>query len=386
MKAKLIYLAMIIFLVMVSCQSSGSAVKMDITDYPSVKMVRDMGMGMNIGNTLDALSWPGGPVGETQWGNPRITQEYIASIKNNGFKTVRLPVSWADYIGPAPNYVLEKHWLDRVEEVVNWVIAEDMYVIVNMHHDGGDGNPKCWIKEAQKPGKEKETTDKYGKAWRQIAVRFKDHSEKLILESMNEVSFDEMWNRYGGQPTDQEGAFNIFNRFNQVFVDVIRASGGVNKERCLLIAGYATDIADSSRQFYRMPKDTVPGRLILSVHYSTPSVFCILDEDAGWGKMQPDWGSPKDLAELEDKYGMLQSYFINNGYPVIVGEYGASASPNKAEGARVRWMTAVARKCLEMGICPILWDTGSDIDRYPPYKLSEHFQELFRNVQDLLHQ
>jgi len=341
----------------------------------ALTFVKNLGIGINIGNSLDSIGTNAWFAGETGWGNPKITQDFIKALKKYGYKTIRLPVTWAEYMGTAPNFIIEEERMSRVEEVVKWILAEDMYCIINLHHDGGESD-KSWILNA---GSEPDrVSGQFSKIWAQIAARFSGVSQdKLIFESMNEVGFDKLWNRYGGSGRKDE-AYRIFNMLNQTFVDTVRKTAG-NQDRFLLIAGYWTDIDLSSDSLFKMPKDTKEDKLILSVHYYTPSVFCIAEEpDNSWG-FRNDWGNNNDINELNRQFQKLKTNFINKGIPVIVGEYGVTLY-NKAEESRVKWMASVTQICLDNGICPILWDTGGEISRHPPYTMRDSLKQVWAGI------
>jgi len=334
---------------------------------PATEFVRNMGIGINIGNTLDAIGTATWIAGETGWGNPRITREFIRALKNYGYTTIRLPVTWAEYIGTAPDYIIEESRMSRVEEVVGWLLEEGFYTILNLHHDGGESD-RSWILNA---GNDPQGVAKQlGAVWGQIARRFSGVSQdKLIFEAMNEIGFEKLWNRWGGGINGKSEAFGILNMLNQTFVDTVRGTAG-NDDRFLLISGYWTDINLSCDPLFQMPQDTKQDRLILSVHYYDPSTFTIADaRDNSWG-FRDDWGTDADYAELAAQFNKLKTTFIDKGIPVILGEYGVTIR-NKIESARTKWMGAVTQICLDNGICPVLWETGGDIRRNPPYTMSD---------------
>ena len=332
---------------------------------PAFEFARNMGIGINIGNTLDAIKNLASdtPAGETGWGNPPVTREFIRALKNYGYTTIRLPVTWAEYIGPAPDFQIARERMDRVEEAVNWILDEDLYCILNLHHDVGK-SPKSWILNAAHDLRG--VKEKFAAVWKQIAARFCGASNKLILESMNEIGFDDLWDRHNPDVNDKKPrAFGILNELNQDFVDTVRGSGGGNASRFLLISGYWTDIDLSCDALFKMPQDILEDRLLLSVHYYTPAGFCILNKDASWGKNQIDWGSREDYAQLFEQFDKIKRHFIDRGVPVILGEYGVSSGETKVRAARTRWIAAVTQACLDNGVCPVFWDTGNDIKRSP---------------------
>ena len=371
------FLIVSISFLLVTCQSSTPA--KPLPDNQAFALVRDMGIGINIGNSLDAINnhVSNTPAGETGWGNPLITREFIQALKSYGYKTIRLPVTWAEFLGPAPNFTIDPARMNRVEQVVQWILDEDMYCILNLHHDGGT-SPKSWILNAG--------TDPFGvniqfaAVWRQIANRFRNYSNMLILEAFNEVGFDDLWNRWNPATYDQKPeAYRILNMLNQTFVDTIRWSGSNNENRFLLVCGYWTDIENTVDPLFKMPSDIQDGKLLLSVHYYTPAAFCILDEDASWGKNRRNWGSREDYKELSSLFAKLRETFVDNGIPIILGEYGVNMK-NKDEASRIRWMTAVTQTCLDNGMCPVLWDTGGEISRHAPYTMRDSLKAVWRNL------
>ncbi|MDR0315567.1 MAG: glycoside hydrolase family 5 protein [Treponema sp.] len=362
MKTRNIFFLLAAIILLSDCQTAKQT--QDMYPHSAAEFVRDMGIGINIGNTLDSIGTNTWFAGETGWGNPRISRSFIRALKDYGYKTIRLPVTWAENMGPAPDYEINEDWMYRVEEVVGWILAEDMYCILNLHHDGG-GADKSWIRKAA--GNPDGVIKQFAAVWTQIARRFSGASEKLIFEAMNEVAVP----------------YPVLNRLNQTFVDTVRASGSNNASRFLLIAGYDTDIDRTRNIAYLMPKDTSANKLILSIHYYTPSTFCIAEQpNNSWG-FRSDWGSEAtrdaDMAELQGQFAKLKLPFLDRGIPVIIGEYGVTTM-NKAEEGRVRWMTAVTQICLDYGMCPVLWDTGGDIKRNSPFAMSDPLAAVWENI------
>ncbi len=321
----------------------------EMRDMTTQEIVLAMGVGINLGNTLEATGAEGLTTVfgyETSWGSPSITPKMIEGYKKAGFDSVRIPVAWSNLM--SDDYTISKELMDRVQVIVDHVIANDMYAIVNIHWDGG-----WW---SAFPTDYDECMKKYTRIWEQITERFKDYGDMLIFESLNEEGcFDTVWNRYSGNDSRKQEAYDILNNINQKFVDIVRASGSNNAKRHLLIAGYATDVELTCDACFRMPKDT-ENRMAVSVHYYTPSTFCILTEDASWGKADPDWGSDADLAVLEKNMDLLKTTFVDKGVPVIIGEFGA-AKANKTEEMVRNYIVTVATEAYERGMCPMLWDT-----------------------------
>lgn len=321
----------------------------------SAELVKDMGFGWNLGDTLDVcnadrdgdgrLDESSDIVDETLWGNPRATQELFNQLKSDGIRSVRIPVTWRDHMGAAPDYTVDEEWMNRVQEVVNYARNAGMYVIINIHHDGG-GDPDfgAWICHAS--SNYDTFIQKYKALWSQIAERFKDYSDYLIFESMNEVGFDDLYN------SNKIDAYNLLNKINQEFVNLIRASGGNNDKRHLLIAGYWTDIAKTCSSYYKMPNDP-ENRCILSVHYYTPWQFCTTN-------IQSTWGTAYEVNQMKSLIKKLDTTFVSKGTPVIIGEYAASGSDLNS---CVLFIKTLNELCHGYGIATFLWDNGGQVDR-----------------------
>lgn len=323
----------------------------------SQQLVEDMTFGWNLGNTLDVCQADrdgdgkinehveaGEKVDETLWGNPKATKELLTSLKKNGVNAVRIPVTWRDHMDSNGN--IDREWMDRVQQVVDYAYSQGMYVIINVHHDGG-GDPKfgAWIIE-ESQNDYNTFLKKYKNVWKQIAERFKNYSDYLIFESMNEVGFDTLYNK------NKADAYNLINKINQDFVDIIRATGGNNAKRHLLIAGYYTDIERTCDSLYKMPDDKA-GRCILSVHYYTPWDFCTCDRKHTWGTNSEVW-------QMETLIGKMKKNFVDKGIPVIIGEYAASGSDLSS---CIFFIEKLNKLCSDYGIATFIWDSGSQVNR-----------------------
>jgi len=315
------------------------------TDAPltSMEFVAAMGTGWNLGNSFDPVdcTWLTDEMDyETAWGNVKVTPELIHFIKEQGFDTIRIPVTWKNHVSEAPDYTISSQWLDRVQEVVDWCMEEDLYVIINIHHESS------WLMNASTDYED--TMVKYRSIWSQLAARFGNYPDKLLFESMNEIGFDDLGTEQGCQ---------LMNRINAEFTDLIRASGHKNADRYLLLAGYWTDI-DSSCQGIVMPDD---DRVILSVHYYSPSAFAIAESGTAWGYTNT-WGTEEDFAYMEGQLEKLRTTFLDNDTPVIMSEFGCIRK-DKETASRILYLSSVADYCRQYGICPIFWDNGEEIDR-----------------------
>lgn len=332
-----------------SAAESGSASVSEageMRDITSMELVSEMKLGYNLGNSLDvcnadrdgdgAANETAEEVDETLWGNPTVTKEQLEFVKESGFDSVRIPITWRDHLDE--DYNIDEDWMNRVQEVVDYAYDLDMYVIINVHHDGG-GDPEfgAWIRNASSDYDG--VLKKYTAVWEQICERFADYGDKLIFESMNEVGFDDL---------STNDAFETLYNLNQEFVNIVRASGGNNAERHLLIAGYWTDIDMTCSSKFKMPEDPA-DRLILSVHYYTPWEFCTTTN-------QYEWGTETEINTMESKVQKLSDTFVSQGIPVIVGEYGTCYGND--EDSRVDFCRRFVKLCSDAGIASYIWDDG----------------------------
>lgn len=335
-----------------------------VTDLDAWGAAKLMGIGTNIGNTLDnTTTW------ETGWGNPRITKDYIQKLAALGFRTVRLPVAWDAY---AHDGRIDADKLARVGQIVDWVSQSGMFCVVNIHWDGGwidsdDGKRFAKTYHTFSPEAER----KFQSYWSQIARYFADRDQHLLFEGLNEET------NFSGTGS-QEKAYATLAHVNQLFIDTVRKSGGNNATRLLIITGYSTDIVQTTNGHFSLPTDTVPHKLLLSVHYYTPWAFAGMDRDADGQKMQPTWGSQSDVAELNRLFDRMSDFSHRNDIPVFLGEF--APNPVKERRSRVHWMLAVAQGALARQMVPVLWETGADISREPPYAASPALSEVLQRL------
>jgi endoglucanase len=335
-------------------------------EVDAARMVADMGFGTNIGNTLEnTTEW------ETGWGQPLISQAFIEGIAGRGIKTVRVPVAWDTY---ASDGEIDLDKLNRVKEVVGWIEAAGMYSIVNIHWDGG------WIFN-EGTADEFQLTEgvktKFASYWHQIAAGFADVQHELIFEGLNEEAKFYVNGDSSGEPD-----YAALNELNQLFVTTVRAETGYNKTRALLIAGFVTDIELTCVDAFTVPEDPAgPGKLFLSLHYYTPYTFCGLDTVETWGSPATTWGTDAEKAQLESLFDKASAFSTSRNIPIILGEFGVTPGSNyvREPASRVLWMTSVSQAALARGIVPVLWDTGSEIDRADG-AFSPEFQAVMDSV------
>lgn len=305
-------------------------------DYSAEEITEAMGAGWNLGNQMESVNSWSGPVpfpDETAWGNPKVTKDLIAAVRKAGFKSVRIPVSYLSKIGSkADGYEIDEAWLNRLEEIVGYVTANGMYAIINIHGDGYSTVSGGWLLPGKSDTQQKEIKEKYKACWEQIAEKFKDQSEKVIFESMNEVGAD-------ADTKDMEEVaayYKNINEYNQIFVDAVRQSGGNNDKRWLLIPGLNTNVDMTADDCgFQIPEDsyrsdTIPAdeqRIMVSVHYYDPWDFCGSEDFTvtqwGIGADDSSRAATEGLEEyMEQQFAKLKTVFVDKGYPVVIGEYG----------------------------------------------------------------
>lgn len=350
----------------------------------TMELVREMGIGINLGNTLESCGdwiadvdqqWGDGILTpseyETAWGSPIITKEMIQGMADEGFGVVRVPVAWSNIMGD--NYKISDAYDDRVHEIVDWVIEADMYCIINIHWDNG------WVNTF--PDNKDECMKRYESMWTQIADSFKDYDDHLMFESQNEeLGWESLWNPWGGTEGKAE-SYALVNEINQKFVDVVRKSGGNNPERHLLISGYNTGIDRTCDPLFKMPSDPA-NRMAVSVHYYTPAGFAILEEDADWGKAVSTWGTDADFNELYYNMDMMKTNYIDKGIPVIIGEYGCPTVNKEPDSVRL-FLSSVCKAAYERDMCPVLWSTpGGHYNRDTCKMEDQELKKLFNEICD----
>ena len=331
----------------------------------AAEIVANMKFGWNLGNTLDAFAggdpangWNGankslGINTETYWGMPKTTQAMIKGIKASGISTIRIPVSWHDHIDA--NYKIDPEWMSRVKTVVDWAMDEGLYVIINIHHDNVAANTlKINSRKGICPASKcKDESEKYiTKIWQQVAEVFNSgYDEHLIFELMNEPRLPgdpHEWNWEASCKTCND-AMECLNEYNQLCVDTIRATGGNNASRMLMIPSYGASPGAAISPKFKMPEDPA-NCLALSVHMYTPYDFAMKDKGGDRTFTQ------KHKSDLDYWFRELNTKFVQKGYPVVIGEMGATNKENLAE--REKWFTYFCTKAKSCNMSAILWDNG----------------------------
>lgn len=325
----------------------------EVVDMTGAEFVKLMGVGWNLGNTLEATGDPKFTrisQFETSWGNPLTTKEMIDKIASLGFKSMRLPVGWSNLM--AEDFTIRAELMDRVEEIAGFALDNDMYVVINIHWDGG------WY---SKFAREYDwAMAKFTAIWNQVSERFRDYDDHIIFECNNEIEFGDYFNCYGGLAAVTEKAkpaYDLLLDVNQRFVDTVRATGGNNARRYLLCVGYNTDIDLTCHEYFRMPDDPA-GHLLISLHYYTPWDFVGLKEDASYAPMRTTWGTLSDMRDLRFYMNKITK-FRDAGYGVVLGEYSVCDGVELKNPASVRlWNTTVTKTAYDLGYCPMYWDNG----------------------------
>lgn len=332
----------------------------------AVELAAKMKLGWNIGNTFEA------PNNEQGWGSAVITEDYIKLVKQSGFNAIRIPCQWDwHHIDDRKTARINQAWLNRVKEVVGYCVKNDIYVLLNIHWDGG------WLDESIKEKQKADSVNAKQKAyWEQIATTMRDFDEHLMFASANEP------------PVDNDNAEQMAQLlgYHQTFIDAVRSTGGKNSYRVLVIQGPGTDMGKTYKLMNTLPKDQVANRLMVEIHNYTPSQFTILlYGDASWGKMVYYWGAGhhstietdrnatwgEEETQMSD-FKMMKEKFVDKGIPVIMGEYGTYRRNNSKDvpadlethnKAVDYWATFVTKQARAHGVVPFWWDIGEALDR-----------------------
>lgn len=319
----------------------------------SQQILADMGMGWNLGNTLDATGKSKLST-ETSWGNPKATQELIDTVKSLGFNTVRIPVTWYKHVDD--NYTIDTKWLDRVQEVVDYCYNDGLYVILNTHHDCRQeltGSIKGYTPSSTYYTKSEQFIDS---VWTQVAERFKDYDYHLIFETMNEPrligSSYEWWFNKNSVPSKVKDSIDCINKLNQSAVDVIRASGSRNAGRLIMCPGYDASVDGATVSGFRLPTDISgnSNRIVLSVHGYSPYDFAMGTAASTYGDEQKQQLRDWTMTPIKTNY-------IDKGIPVVMGEFSSTASKSLSE--RLKWATDYAGLASAMNMPIVLWDNNA---------------------------
>lgn len=314
-------------------------------DIPSTELVKEMKVGWNLGNTLDStITNPKGTElpsdWETAWGQPVTTKAMIDSVAAQGFNVLRVPITWEGKFGEGPDYTIDPDWLARVNEIVDYGIDDDMFVIINVHHE-----------EWHMPTYENEAAAQeiLTALWAQIADHFKNYNEKLIFEGLNEP-------RLKGTPMEWNGgndeARDVINHWNAAFVETVRNSGGNNKLRHLMVTPYAASSMDKVLNDFAVPDD---DKVIVSIHAYLPYTFALADNAQATTEWSAD--NPADTNDIDMLMANLKDRYLDKGRAVIIGEMGTRNRMNtEARAQCARYYSEAAHNA---GIPICWWDNNA---------------------------
>jgi|WetSurMetagenome_2_1015567.scaffolds.fasta_scaffold43818_2 endoglucanase len=319
----------------------------------AVQLAAKIKLGWNLGNSLEATG------GEIAWGNPATSKALIDLVRANGFNAIRIPCSWDQYMSNSAIAQLSATWLARVKEVIQYCVADNMYVILNIHWDGG------WLESNCTTDKQEEVNSKQKAFWEQIATTMRDFDEHVMFASANEPNV-----------TDAS-QMAVLISYHQTFINAVRSTGGRNTYRVLVVQGPSTDIEKTNTLMNSLPTDPTPNHLMAEIHYYTPWNFCGLSADADWGKMFYYWGSGYHSATdanrnatwgeestVDSFMGLMKTKFVDHGIPVVMGEYAPMRRALTGDAltlhlnSRAYYLKYVTKKARENGILPFYWDSG----------------------------
>ena len=333
---RFIYLAVILTLLAVPL---ASVVQAQTTLPTASQVASGMTIGWNPGNTLEAQC------GETAWGNPMLTQSFINSVKAAGFNSIRVPVAWDCH---APGGVIDTAWLARVKQVVDYAISQNMYVIINIHWDGG------WLENHVTFADQQAVNQKQNSFWTQIANYFKSYNERLLFAGTNEVHQDY------NEPTSEH--ITVQQSYLQTFVNAVRATGGNNASRTLVVQTYNTNIWHGLN-YFTMPTDTIANRLIVEVHHYDPYDYTLNPSGPclAWGAPYTQYSQCAWAQEayVDDLLSRVRNKWVAQGVPVIVGEYGVVKRSGLNLASREYWLRYFNQVAKANGIKTFYWDNGT---------------------------
>ena len=362
--------------------------KMGLT---AAQLAHYMAPGVNLGNTMEACDWNdiftnnAGLKSETSWQNDKTTESYIQSLKKQGFNSLRIPTSWvAGHIVDKEKMTIDPAWVLRIKEIVDYGLNAGLCVIINEHWDGGWMEHDAFTNLANVS----EHKEMYRKLWVNIAKQFKDYDQRLLFAALNEPGVG------GGSPLakgemlapDSKEFADRLLEYEQVFLDAVRSTGGKNAKRVLIMQGPKTEIDLAEKDTYDIArlKDSAKNRLMAEVHFYDPYIFTLMDKDADWGKVALYWKghAPADdqgrtvntisynnknvdaYQHITNQVMKMKKKFVDKGYPVVIGEYGANRKDASLYGGNQKlhdesmmaWYSSVTAEILKAGLIPYVWD------------------------------
>lgn len=323
----------------------------------AAQLASRMYAGINIGNTMEC------PGKEGDWSMP-VNETYVAALAAMGFNAVRIPCAWDSHVSDAAINAIDPAWLDRVDEVVGWVIGNGMYAIVNIHWDGG------WLENTCKDGYDASVDQKQRDYWTQIANKLNHYDEHLLLAAMNEPNHSD------------DNSTDAIMAYQQTMLDAVRATGGNNATRVLVMQVPNTNIDLGTAGYYHLPTDVVEDRMMVEAHYYDTYQFNMMEKDENWGKMHYYWGaenlvagsdrnSPHTEADVRTQMQKMKTAYVDKGIPAIIGEYCVCVDRSNVDGvdkakhqaSQKLWNHVVTREAKNAGCVPFFWEVGTDISR-----------------------
>jgi endoglucanase len=348
----------------------------DPFDISAMDFVSNMRVGWNLGNTFDAVGG-GSTVAqlESAWVGTVTTKENIDAIKNAGFDIIRIPVSWSKVADPDNNFTIRADWMFRIIQVVDWALDNEMYIILNTHHDSGAQGTIFRFLDSNV----ERSLEIFERIWEQIAEAFKWHDVKLIFSPLNEPRTTGVPTQWTGRPEE----YNNINRHYQLFVDTVRASGGFNDRRFLLFTTYAASGSEQAMEGLVLPQDTAKDKIIVSYHAYVPGNFAFGGPEGTIRYNTTDWSEEgRGSLDITDPMNRFYEKFVKNGIPVIIGEFGATNKNN--EEARARWVEFYTRQAWERGMRVIWWDNATIVPRDGANNNNELFGLLDRRTNQII--
>jgi endoglucanase len=307
---------------------------------PAAQVASQITVGWNLGNSLESLP------GETGFGNPLVTQQLIDSVKHAGFNAVRIPASW-DIHADQTTHVIDPVWMARVKQVVDLAINDGLFVVLNIHWDGG------WLQDHPVFASQTAVNVKQQAYWTQIANTFKTYDQHLLFAATNEVHAD-----FGTPSTEN---ITVQQSYLQTFVNAVRATGGNNASRTLVVQTYNTNM-QHGLSFFTLPTDTIANRLIVETHFYDPFDFTLNLSGSClfWGAPFPTQSACTWAYEpyVTDLFAQVRAKWVDQGIPVIVGEYGVATRPNLSLDARQYWLQTINQIAASNGLKTFYWDNG----------------------------
>lgn len=374
-----------------SAQGVPADARMKKMGLTATELAHYMAPGVNLGNTMEACDWNdvftnnAGLKSETSWQSDKTSEAYILSLKKQGFNSLRIPCSWvAGHLQDKETMTIDPAWMNRIQEIVNYGLKAGLLVIINEHWDGG------WMEHDAFTDKVNvaERQEMYRKLWTNIAKAFRGYDERVLFAALNEPGVGGASPKVEGNmisPDTKEFADRLLD-YEQVFIDAVRATGGNNKKRVLIVQAPKTEIDLAEKDTYDMArlKDKAQYRLMAEAHFYDPYTFTLMEQDADWGKVALYWKghAPADdqgrtvstiwynnqsvdaYEHVTNQLQKMKKKFVDQGIPVVIGEYGANrknaslygGDQQKHDESMMVWYSAVTSEMLKAGLIPYVWD------------------------------